>query len=133
VARRVIDHNVILGIWHGRGPGGVKVESERTARQAAANWLREHPGDGIVTPVRLEFMGGTDDRDEQRLGDLFFAQFPLLDGGTVLPGDWELAEQFARRIRGTGRKRDAIDCLILAVCKRLNLDLYTLDKGARLH
>lgn len=130
---RVIDHNVVLAIWHGRVPDGRKVRTEETARLAADEWLHKHPGDGLVTPVRLEFLGGTDDREEQRLGDLFLDRFPLYDGGRVLPEDWAVAERYARRIRGTGTKRDVIDCLVLALCDRLNADIYTLDLGARRH
>jgi hypothetical protein len=133
MARRVIDHNVVLGLWHGRGPNRKPVRSEETARQAVREWLRQHPEDGLVTPVRLEFLAGTKDREEQRLGDLFLDGFPLFDGGRVLVEDWIAAERFARRIRGTGRARGVVDCLILALCERLHADLYTLDKGARLH
>ncbi|HET6572946.1 MAG TPA: PIN domain-containing protein [Fimbriiglobus sp.] len=129
----MIDHNVVLGNWHGRGPGRKPVRSEETARQAARSWLREHPEDGLVTPVRLEFIAGTKDREEQRLGDLFLGEFPLFDDGRILPEDWGAAERFARRIRGTGGARGVIDCLILALCVRLHADLYSLDKGARLH
>ena len=63
------------------------------------------------------------------MADIFLAEFELLDGGQVLTEDWEEAERIARRIRGKGRARGAIDCLILAICDRLNADLYSHDTG----
>ena len=103
MARRVLDHNVVLGIWHGRGPSRKPVRSEETARLAARGWLREHPEDGLVTPVRLEFIAGTKDREEQRLGDLFLGEFPLFDDGRILPEgvtpDVVVGDLSGRRVR----------------------------------
>jgi predicted nucleic acid-binding protein len=45
----------------------------------------------------------------------------------VLNEDWIEAERSARRVREKGRSRGAIDCLIRAICKRVNADLYTHD------
>lgn len=126
---RVIDTNIVLDIWHGRSPSKIKARSESTVKEAAKTWLKENPGDMIVTPVKLEILGGVNDKEELRLTDLFLSHFKLLDQGKVLQQDWREAERIARRVRGTGRKRDAIDCLILAICNRLDVEFYTQDTG----
>ncbi len=126
---RVLDTNVLIKIWHGRWPGGKPVRSEASAVAEPRKWLKKFPNDGTLTPIGLEFIGGTRDKDELRLSELFLGEFELLDEGKVLVGDWREAERFARRIKGEGRARDAVDCLILAICKRLNADLDTHDTG----
>lgn len=126
---RVLDTNILIELWHGRLPGVKPVRSEESATEVPRKWLKMYPNDGILTPVRLEFLGGTRNKDELKLAVIFLGKFDLLDEGEVLPEDWEEAERVARRIKGKGRARDAIDCLILAICKRINADLYTRDTG----
>ena len=124
--RRVLDTNVLVTLWHS---GSGRVDSERAAEAVAHGWLAEHPRDAIVTPVRLEFLGGTRSRDELRVAEGFLGLFDLLDGGRVLPEDWHVAERYAKRVPFAPRPRGAIDCLILAICVRLNASLYTFDGG----
>lgn len=126
---RALDTNIVIEIWHGRWPGGKKVRSDETAASEPKRWLQRHPNDGILTPVRLEFLGGTRDKDELRLADIFLNAFDNLDGGLVLPEDRALAERIARRVIREGRHRDAVDCVIQAICKRLNLDFHSNDTG----
>lgn len=127
---RVLDTCILLDIWHGRSPSKIKVRSKKkTARSAARTWLKKYRSDGILTPIRLEFLGGVQSKDELKLADLFLAEFELLDEGKVLIEDWRLAERYARWIRDKGRARGAIDSLILAICERLNADLFTRDSG----
>lgn len=126
---RVLDTCILLDIWHGRSPSSIRVRSDKAAREAAAAWLKRYPGDAILTPVRLEFLGGTRDKDELRLADLFLNEFEVLDKGKVLAEDWQAAERYVRWIREKGRTRGAIDGLIRALCDRLNADLNTHDSG----
>ncbi len=127
MANRVLDTNVLITIWRGKTPGIRRPDSEVSARAAAETWLRLSPDDVILTPVRIEFPVGARDRDELRLYDAFLGVFRVLDDGRVLPLDWRVAERFARRIPHDGRFRDAVDCLILAICDRLNAELRTDD------
>ena len=127
--RRVLDTNVLLEIWHGRWPGGKPVRSDESAVAEAQKWLKKFPNDGILTPIRLEFIGGTRDKDELRLAELFLDEFELLDEEIILAEDWDEARRIARRVGRNGRARGAIDCLIRALCDRLNADLYTRDSG----
>lgn len=129
MTRRVIDTNKLIQLWRGRPPAPAPVRSEVTARAAAEAWLRAAPLDGVVTPVRLELLGGARDKDEVKLTEYFLGQFPLFDGGVVLPEDWTQAERLAKRVRVGGRSRGAMDCLIRAICNRLGLQLRTDDTG----
>lgn len=126
---RVLDTNILIEIWHGRWRGGKPVRTEELAAEEPRKWLKKYPNDGILTPVRLEFLGGVRDKDELRLADIFLAEFPLFDDGEVLNQDWQEAERLARRVPRNGRARGAVDCLIAAICKRLNADLSTNDTG----
>jgi predicted nucleic acid-binding protein len=126
---RVLDTNILIEIWHGRWPGGKPVRTEESAAAEARKWLKKYPGDGILTPIKMEFIGGTRSKDELKLTDLFLGEFEILDGGEITSEDWIGATRIARRIKGKGRARDAIDCLIRAICKRINADLLTRDTG----
>ena len=128
---RVIDSNVLLGLWHGRYPSPIKVKvrTKRTAKLVAATWLRIYPGDGVLTPIRLELVGGGLDRDAVQLTDYFLDLFPLFDGGDVRREDWNTASRLARRVPFEPRPRGAVDCLTRAICQRLRLDLESLDTG----
>ena len=126
---RVLDTCILIDIWHGRSASKIRVRSDETAREAAQTWLKKFPNDGILTPIRLEFVGGTKDKDDLRLADIFLTEFELLDEGSVLVEDWREAERRARWIREKGRTRGALDSLIRAICDRLNADLYTHDTG----
>ena len=82
-----------------------------------------------MTPVRLELVGGGRDKDEVRLTEYTLDQFPLFDEGVVLPDDWQVALQMAKRVPFSGRPRGALDCLIRAVSRRLSLVVVTDDLG----
>jgi predicted nucleic acid-binding protein len=127
----VIDSNILLALWHGRfpSPTKVKVRTKRTAKLVVLAWLKINPGDGVLTPIRLELVGGGLDRDAVRLTDYFLDLFPLLDGGDVRREDWDAASRLARRVPFAPRPRGAVDCLIRAICQRLGLQLETLDTG----
>src|SRR6266545_3898352 len=105
---RVLDTNILVEIWHGRWQGGKPVRSEESAAEEPRKWLKKYPNDAILTPIKLELLGGTKDKDDLRLHDIFLAEFELLDEGNVLVEDWLKAERIARRIKGKGRARGAI-------------------------
>lgn len=129
MARRVIDSNILMGLWRGDRPSPGRVRSKETARAAALSWLRVAPDDGIITPVRLEFLVGARDRDELDLYDYFLSHFKLLDDGRIIEQDWREAERLARWIPAGGVPRGAMDWLIRAVCNRLRVELKSKDAG----
>ena len=91
MATRVLDTNVLIRLWRGGPPSPGPVNSEASARAAAMAWLALNPQDVILTPIRVEFLGGTRDREELRLADIFLGCSAVLDGGRVLPEDWRAA------------------------------------------
>ena len=124
MARRVIDTNRLIQIYR-----LAKVKTEDEAREAASARLRANPDDGVLTPIRIEMLVGTRDKAETRRTEVFLAQFVVFDNGRILPQDWEEAERLAKWVPAGGRARDAVDCLILAICTRLKLDIDTEDTG----
>lgn len=132
MAAQVLDTNKLLAFWRGSlpRPGGFGgVHSTREAVEAARRVLDVYPDAALVTPVRLEFLGGTRDEDELAWADAFLGEFELVDAGNVIPADWVDAERLARRVRRGGRSRGALDCVILALCNRLHADLHSDDTG----
>ncbi|MGL6097232.1 MAG: PIN domain-containing protein [Fimbriiglobus sp.] len=129
MAGRVIDTNKLIPRWRGTRPSPGPVRSAESARAAARTWLSLSPNDGILTPVRVEFLAGIRDKDELQWADVFLAEFVLFDGGRVLPEDWQEAERLARRVPRDGRPRGTLDCVILAICNRLNLGFSSDDTG----
>jgi len=105
------------------------VNSVSTAVEAAQRWLRNFPNDAIITPVRLEMLGGVLNRDHLIWTEAFLNEFDLMDDGKVLLEDWREAERLARRVPSIFRPRGALDCLIRAICLRLHAELYTDDTG----
>ena len=132
MARQVLDTNRLLAFWHGKLPRPGQFGSVRSvnhAVEAAERVYMSYPDAALVTPVRLEFLGGTRDKDELSWADAFLDEFDVIDSGDVIPQDWAEAERLARRVRHGGRSRGAIDCLIVAICNRLHLELYSDDSG----
>lgn len=132
MVRQVLDTNKLLVFWHGKMPkpgSHGSVRSVRAAVEAARRVFEVYPDPFLVTPVRLEFLGGTRDKDELLWADAFLGEFELLDGGDVIPPDWAEAERLARRVRRGGRSRGALDCIIVAICNRLHADLSSDDTG----
>jgi predicted nucleic acid-binding protein len=82
----------------------------------------------IVTPSRIEFLGGTI-KSELRLAEFFLDQFELLDQGHVIDDDWTQAERLAKRVLQAGKHKHLGDCLIKAIALRLNAEVKTHDKG----
>ena len=128
---RVIDSNILLALWHGHypSPTKVKVRTKSTAKLVVKAWLAINPTDGVLTPIRLELVGGGLHRDQVKLTDYFLDLFPLFDDGDVRREDWDAALRLARRVPFEPRPRGAVDCLIRAICQRLGLQLKTLDTG----
>ena len=63
-----------------------------------------------------------------RLAKSFLTPFELVDGGRILPADWEVAKRIAARVSADGLRRQMGDCLIRAVADRLNLTVFTFEK-----
>ena len=125
----VLDTNRLIDLWRGKTLGIVRVTSAATAEAAARAWLAEFPEDVILTPVRLEFLGGTRSRDELRLAEQFLSYFRVLDDGRILTADWQAAERYVKRVPFDGRPRGLFDCLITAIADRLHAEIDSRDTG----
>jgi predicted nucleic acid-binding protein len=62
------------------------------------------------------------------LARAYLEAFELLDEDRIPPDDWRDARRISLRVSRDGRKRQVGDCIIRAICNRLNLDVLTADK-----
>ena len=74
--KRVLDTNILINLWHGRYRAFSKVDSLRSAEKTAKAWLKREPDDGILTPIRLEFLAGIRDKDESESRGCVLVLFP---------------------------------------------------------
>jgi len=127
--KRILDTCVLVEHWR---------RSRRNASAPltpanAAGWARHLIAlcgtDAIVTPVRVEFIAGTTSGGELQLARSFLGEFHVIDGGHVLDADWQETLRIASRIPRNGRRRQLGDCLIRAIAKRLNHEVYSYDMG----
>ena len=128
--RRVLDTNKLLRLWKGHGLTTRQKADARSPLLAAELWLKKYKLDGILSPVRLEFLGGTHG-DKLKLAEEFLAMFPVFEERKILPADWLEAERLAKRVPPSGAPRGAVDCLLAAIATRLNAEFETEDTGAR--
>ena len=127
--RRVLDTNILINFWAG------KVVRHRTSvltQRDAASWAKElielQGTDAILTPIYIEFVCGQGDENWMKLARAYLDEFEIVDGGRILPDDWKVAKQIAQRILRDHSPRQLGDCIIRAICKRLNLDVLTADR-----
>ena len=127
--RRVLDTNILINHW------GDKLRSQRReelSETMAQQWARElialTGAAAILTPVYLEYICGQTSATRVRLARAYLSVFEVADQGRILDDDWRRARQIAERVPRTGHRRQLGDCLIRAICDRLNLDLFTVDQ-----
>lgn len=129
MSQRVLDANRLIAHWR---QCMASARSPHTADRART-WARElialRGSKAIVTPVQVEFLGGTRNAGELARMRAFLAEFAIIDKRRILPQDWRLALDLAARIPSNGRPRGALDCLIRAIAERLHHDVDTADSG----
>jgi hypothetical protein len=148
MAGRIIDTAILIKHFRLLQP-----YSENTPSHAEvhANDLIRMLGTNLtVTPVEIEVLAGVRDRHELELTEAYLKPFHMVDKRKIIPEDREEARRLAKHIprlkqprisrRQREKKqmkwkeissRDLGDCLILAIARRLNLELLTEDKGLR--
>jgi len=128
MARRVLDANILINHWR-RTFGGVigNQISERQAVQCARQLIDEQRSSAILSPIYIEYLCGPQSAREVRNARAYLEEFEVLDEGRVLPQDWGESKRIAARILRDRAPRQMGDCLIRAICNRLNLDVYTAD------
>lgn len=111
----VIDTSAWIFALRSRPHPAVLARVDETLRQGKA---------AIVSPVRVELLGGTRTAEErerlrQRLGGLF--PVPYLDA------DWEQAADWSFDLRRQGVTVPTLDLLIAAPCRRIDATLLHTD------
>jgi predicted nucleic acid-binding protein len=127
--RRVLDTNILIGYW-AKALGGKRAAEFAPAQ--AARWGRQLAdstgGTDILTPIYIEFVCGQRTSHEMRLARAYLAIFQVADEGQILGRDWQEAKRIAERVPRDGLRRQLGDCLIRAICNRLNLEVLTGEK-----
>ena len=89
----------------------------------------------IVTPVKIELVGGMRTGDELRRMNAYLSVFNIIDDGKITEKDWLKAEELARRVPARssviGKRRQMADCLIRAIGFPLKYEVYSFDKFER--
>ena len=127
--RQIFDTSKLITFWRRKhGQRGGEVDAE-VAKQWATELISVYRTNRIVTPVELEFLAGARTSQELQLFLAFLNEFESIDKGVVIPKDWEIARNLARRIPADGRPRQLGDCLIAAIARRLRHLVITSDSG----
>ncbi len=121
---KVLDANRLIRHWRAAPP-----RSTSQARASARQLCERHGTRAIVTPVVIELLGGTRDKDELARARAFLTEFHIIDEGRILPEDFVRATALAERIPHVFRPRTFADCLIRAIADRLHYDVDTADAG----
>ena len=122
--QRILDANRLIGQWRSNRP-----RHSKDAQQLARDLIERHGTAAIVTPVVIEFLGGTRDKNELTLARTFLHEFRVVDEGRILAEDFVQARALAERIPHDSRSRGFADCLIRAIADRLHYDVDTADTG----
>ena len=121
---RILDTNVLIG--HLR----LLPSTQRKPNQVkkwALELIETYNTNLIGSPVRIEFLAGSNNPDELKLFLAYIEQFEVVDDRQIPRQDWVEAERLAKRIRRGGRRRKLGDCLLQAIALRLNCDIVTAD------
>ena len=128
--RRVLDTNILINFWGDKrraAPRGRAVTVE-DARQWAKELIKLYGTNAILTPIYIEYVSGKGSAREVSLARAYLEEFETLDADRIPPADWREARRIALRVRRDAGRRQLGDCIIRAICNRLNLDVLTADK-----
>lgn len=127
----ILDSNILISHWRQSRPKALDQSGDADAERWAANLIRIHQTDAILTPVNLEIVGGVVHRHEMALTRTYLKCFRILDGGRITTDDVTLARQLAERIPPGPEplRRGAVDCLIKAIARRYRCEVRTCDLG----
>ena len=130
---KIFDTNVLLSKWcHDR----LWIEaSDQAITRSARQLIDLYKTNLIVSPVEIELLAGTRNKEELRRMRIFLAEFIVADGGIITQNDLREAKRIAQRVpeksRQLGYRRQLGDCLIRALCIRFGKDPISFDKYER--
>jgi len=126
--RRVLDTSVLCSFWNMKHGDSKKRAVQQNPSALAKELIEMRGSDSVVTPVIIEFIAGARTGDELERMRQFLNPFTVIDGGKVTEADWRSAKRYAERVPRDGNRRQLGDCIIKAVCARLNYEVDTTDK-----
>ena len=126
MAKSIFDTSYLIGHWHA-WPKTTKRTVENM-RSWSERLVAQYRTRRIVTPVYIEMVAGVTSSDELRLTQAYLAAFEIIDQGNIPKGDWDEAKIMAQRVAPEGGKRQLGDCLVRAMAKRLNCEVWTADR-----
>ena len=104
MAARVLDTNILIVFWRQqRAKNSRQKPTEKDARRWANELIEIRRSNAIVSPVAIEFLSGSRNRDELKLYRAFIGEFEIVDGGVIPVPDWDEARRRAERVPADGR------------------------------
>jgi hypothetical protein len=94
----------------------------------AQDLIRLSGMDGILTPIRIEFLCGVHSKRRYELSSVYLSEFRVYDEGKISKADWAAAERHASRVPRDGSRRQLADYLIRVIADRLHCDVLTSDR-----
>jgi len=126
---RVLDTNRLINHWYeSLGNRQWRQITESQVIKWAKVLIRLSGTDGILTPIRIEFLCAVHSQRQYELSIAYLSEFRIYDEGKISKADWDLAERRASRIPRDGLRRQLADCLIRTIADRLNCDVLTSDR-----
>lgn len=127
--KAVLDTSVLLGWWNDCRSRARGILDVSLVQKWAQQLIKMHDANAVVTPVRIEVIGGVTKQQDYPLTLAYLEMFRCIDNQRILSEDWEEALRLARRIPRSARPRDLGDCLIRAIATRLKHEVDTRDRG----
>ena len=123
--KTVLDTSVLIRFWMQQA---LSKMSSGDVRKGARTLIERMDTNAIVTPVYVECISGTRTDNELKLMREYLREFCIIDEGHVSDADWIETIRSAKRIPKDGKPRQLGDCLINAIARRLNHDVFSHDK-----
>jgi hypothetical protein len=128
--RNILDTCILVENWRRMRAKQKKFVDEKEIDRWAKKLIRLEDSNAILSPIRLEIMGGIHNRKEYRQMERYLSHFRVIDEGIILPQDWSQAEQLHRlEIEKHGKALGPLDSLIKAIAHRLGHEVRSEDKG----
>ncbi len=125
--KRCLDTNILIQHFKSWKPPEAK--REKDAGAWAETLIEAYSTRIILSPTVVEFLCNVHNKDELRLREAYLDAFVVKDEEKTIPEDWREARRIAKHPGFQSKERDLGDCLIMAIAKRLGLDVQTEDKG----
>jgi predicted nucleic acid-binding protein len=128
MGRRVLDTSILINHWNRSFKGKSSNQiAKRQAVQCARRLIELQDTNAILSPIYVEYLCGPQGAGEVENARAYLDEFEIVDHGKILPVDWQESKRIAGRVSRSSAPRQMGDCLIRAICNRLNLEPFTRD------